>query len=192
MTPDYEITAMYGQAGADGTASDDAGSFEPISSDRLMEAETLAVKTGDSEELYPFRGENILDLYNELAAITLFRTLGKTREEIARALAGLRIGRSRKEIIQTGEKRIYRMLAKGKNPIAVSRVLEAVDTIPGTKQFILLVDTSTGTVTPEDNAAWTFDADLAILRDPAVKRIVVGARTSASRSYLPASTKQRL
>lgn len=176
MTPDYEITAMYGQAGADGTASDDAGSFEPISSDRLMEAETLAVKTGDSEELYPFRGENILDLYNELAAITLFRTLGKTREEIARALAGLRIGRSRKEIIQTGEKRIYRMLAKGKNPIAVSRVLEAVDTIPGTKQFILLVDTSTGTVTPEDNAAWTFDADLAILRDPAVKRIVVAGR----------------
>jgi len=62
------------------------------------------------------------------------------------------------------------------SPIAVSRVLEAVDTIPGTKQFILLVDTSTGTVTPEDNAAWTFDADLAILRDPAVKRIVVAGR----------------
>jgi DNA-directed RNA polymerase beta subunit len=132
-----------------------------------------ALGIGTDEEKYPFRGENILDLYNELATVTLFRALGKTRDEIADALSDIVIGRSRKEVLEAGEKRIYRMLAKGKNPIAVSRVLDAVHSIPGKKQFILLIDTSTDTITLDDNAAWIFDADLALLNDSDISRVVI-------------------
>ncbi|MGI6507503.1 MAG: MurT ligase domain-containing protein [Saccharofermentanales bacterium] len=149
------------------------GSRDALPINNLQGADTLALNTEDGEERFPFRGENILDLYNELAAITLFRTLGRTRDEIAEALSGIVIGKSRREVIKVGDKRIYRMLAKGKNPIAVSRVVSAVHAIPGKKQFILLVDTSSDTVTSEDNAAWIFDADLGLLNDDDITRVVV-------------------
>ena len=106
----------------------------------------------------------------------MFRAVGKTRDEIAESLSNIVIGRSRKEVLKVGEKRICRMLAKGKNPIAVSRVLDAIHAIPGKKQFILLIDTSTETVTPDDNAAWIFDADLALLNDPDISRVVIAGR----------------
>lgn len=162
LDPDYEITAVLA-----------GGTRDALPFNALLHADTLVLKTKNGEEEYPFRGENILDLYNELATITLFRVLGKTRDEIAEALSGVVIGRSRKEILEAGDKRIYRMLAKGKNPIAVSRVVGAVHSIPGKKQFILLIDTSTDTITPDDNAAWIFDADLALLNDPDISRVVI-------------------
>jgi UDP-N-acetylmuramyl tripeptide synthase len=165
LNADYEITSILS-----------VDSEKALPFDKLQDADSLVLNTKDGEELYPFRGENILDLYNELAAITLFRTLGKSRDEIAQALTGIIIGQSRKEIVEVGDKRVYRMLAKGKNPIAVSRVLGAVHPIPGKKQFILLIDTSTETVTIEDNAAWIFDADLALLNADDVTRVVVAGR----------------
>ncbi len=165
LMPDYEITSVL----ADG--SNDALPFN-----KLQDADTLVINTKDGTEHYPFLGENILDLYNELAAITLFRTLGKTRDDITEALSGIVIGKSRREVLKIGEKRIYRMLAKGKNPIAVSRVLDAVHEIPGKKQFILLIDTSSEKVTSDDNAAWIFDADLAPLNDDDIARVVVAGR----------------
>lgn len=162
LNPDYEITAVLA-----------AGTQDALPFNKLPDADTLVLGTKDGEEKYPFRGENILDLYNELATVTLFRALGKTRDEIADALSDIVIGRSRKEVLEAGEKRIYRMLAKGKNPIAVSRVLDAVHSIPGKKQFILLIDTSTDTITLDDNAAWIFDADLALLNDSDISRVVI-------------------
>ncbi len=163
LNPDYEITSVL--------SSGDALPFN-----ELQKADTLVLNTKNGEERYPFRGENILDLYNELAAVVLFRALGKSRDDMAEALSDIVIGQSRKEIIEVGDKRVYRMLAKGKNPIAVSRVLGAVHAIPGKKQFILLIDTSTETVSPDDNAAWTFDADLALLNDHDVTRVVVAGK----------------
>ena len=129
-----------------------------------------------SEESYPFKGENILDLYNVLAAVTLFRTLGYETEAIGRALAEVTICGSRKEVVLAGYKTFYRMLAKGKNPIAVSRVLDALCGIPGPKQFILLVDTSVGKMSEEDNTAWLYDTDLSILAREDVTRVIIGGR----------------
>ncbi|NLA71045.1 MAG: DUF1727 domain-containing protein [Clostridiaceae bacterium] len=168
MTPDYEITKIMAVGSVD---------QPPLSADKIMEADAFVLTQNSApgaEEIYPFRGENILDLYNELTAVTLFRTLGYSSENVAEALSEVKIGKSRKQVIQVGDKKIYRMLAKGKNPIAVSRVLEAITKIPGPKQFVFLFDTSTGKMDGEDNTAWLYDADLSILRDHDVKRIVVG------------------
>lgn len=137
---------------------------------------TLINRLENKEESYPFKGENILDLYNALAAVTLFRRLGYSQESVADALAGAVIGKSRKEMVRAGNKTIYRMLAKGKNPIAVSRVIGAIGQIPGKKQFILLVDTSTDKMTAEDNTAWLYDADLDMLAGGDVERIIAAGR----------------
>lgn len=140
--------------------------------------EDLTIEHQGKKEHYPFQGENILDLYNVLTAVTLFRTLGYSADEVKSALLGVAIGKSRKEVYKIGGTSIYRMLAKGKNPIAVSRVLDAVDKLPGKKQFILLVDTSVDKMSEEDNAAWIYDAELSILTDPDVRHVIVGGRRS--------------
>lgn len=144
----------------------------------LMEDRFKLIYKGapDQAEFYPFQGENILDLYNVLAAVSLFRTLGYEPSEVASALEGQTIGKSRKEKIQVGNKTLYRMLAKGKNPIAVSRVIQAVSAIPDPKQFVLLVDTSLDKMSEEDNTAWLYDAELAVLASPDVVRIVLGGQ----------------
>lgn len=154
LQPDYEVTQL-----SDG---------------RFVVTESGGV--GRTTGIYPFQGENILDLYNVLATVTLFRTLGYGQDEIADALSRLTIGRSRKEVIRAGGFRIYRMLAKGKNPIAVSRVLDALCRIPGDKQFVLLVDTSLERMSEEDNTAWLYDAELALLARDDVSRVVIGGR----------------
>ncbi len=155
LSPDYEVKSM--------TA-------------RNFVIENRLGDKSPQEESYPFKGENILDLYNVLAAVALFRTLDYDRETITRALAEVSIGESRKEVIRTGDKTIYRMLAKGKNPIAVSRVLDALCAIPGRKQFILLVDTSVEKMSEEDNTAWLYDTDLSILAREDVAGVVIGGR----------------
>lgn len=160
--PEYEVTELR----------DDAGHI--CTYDRVAEATTLALRHGDETALYPFIGENLLDLYNETAAIALFRQWGHAPAEIARALGALDIGASRRQISTIGPHTLYRMLAKGKNPIAVTRVIDALVRRPGEKRIILLVDTSTETMSAEDNTAWIFDADLRLLADPSVTQIVVG------------------
>ncbi len=146
-----------------------------LEEDRFVLRNRLAPQALQSES-YPFKGENILDLYNVLAAVALFRTLGYGRDRIAETLQDVTIGGSRKQVIRSGDKTIYRMLAKGKNPIAVSRVLDALCHIPGKKQFILLVDTSLEKMSEEDNTAWLYDTELSLLAAHDVTRLVVGGR----------------
>ena len=170
---DYELTFLKKQ---------DAPEKE-INANEMDVADELAVsslcwQTGPGEELFPFAGENMLDLYNSLAAITLYSELGYTPESIAGALAGVAIGKSRKEIVKIGPHTVYRMLAKGKNPIAVTRVLDALMKRPGDKYVVLLVDTSVKEMSSEDNVAWIFDADLDLLAADEVKQIVVAGMRS--------------
>ncbi len=171
MEADYQVLAIRNSAEPDRTLAYQA----------ITRADTLVVghRQADGrmeEESYPFSGQTILDLYNVLAAITLFKVLGYEAAAVADALTGLTIGMSRKEIVRAGNKTIYRMLAKGKNPIAVSRVIDAVTLFPGDIQFILLVDTSVEKMSEEDNTAWLYDADLALLSAEAVRRIVIGGQ----------------
>ncbi|NLC40531.1 MAG: DUF1727 domain-containing protein, partial [Clostridiaceae bacterium] len=170
---DYELTLLK---------KEDAPESE-IKADEMSAADRVVVssrrwQTGNGEELFPFEGENMLDLYNSLAAITLYSELGYSPESIAGALAGVAIGKSRKEIVKIGPHTVYRMLAKGKNPIAVTRVLDALMKRPGDKYVVLLVDTSVKKMSSEDNVAWIFDADLDLLAADDVKQIVVAGMRS--------------
>ena len=154
-----------------------------ISANEMPAADSMVIssrgwKSGSTEQIFPFSGENMLDLYNSLAAITLYSELGYSPASIAGALAEVTIGKSRKEIVKIGPHTLYRMLAKGKNPIAVTRVLDAIMKRPGDKYIVLLVDTSVKEMSPEVNVAWIFDADLDLLAADDVKQIVVAGMRS--------------
>ncbi|HHU03960.1 MAG TPA: DUF1727 domain-containing protein [Fastidiosipila sp.] len=170
---DYELTVLQRRS--------EPG--QEISANDLAEADAVVIESqrwqnNESKQVFPFVGENMLDLYNSLAAISLFSELGYQPERIAEALSQAAIGKSRKEIITAGPHTIYRMLAKGKNPIAVTRVLDAMMRRPGDKYIVLLVDTSLKEMSPEDNVAWIFDADLDLLNSDEVKQIVVAGMRS--------------
>ncbi|MGI6089903.1 MAG: MurT ligase domain-containing protein [Saccharofermentanales bacterium] len=132
----------------------------------------------EGEVAFPFKGENILDLYNALAAVSLFAELGYSAADIKAALNQADIGLSRKEVEQVGPYTIYRMLSKGKNPIAVTRVIDSLVRKPGDKYIILLVDTSVEKMSAEDNISWIFDADLSLLKTEEVRQVIVGGMRS--------------
>ena len=170
---DYELTLLKKQD----APADEVSANEMAAADRVV-ISSQRWKNGSGAELFPFAGENVLDLYNSLAAITLYSELGYSPASIAGALAEVTIGKSRKEIVKIGPHTLYRMLAKGKNPIAVTRVLDAMLKRPGDKYIVLLVDTSVKEMSPEDNVAWIFDADLDLLAADDVKQIVVAGMRS--------------
>ncbi len=125
-------------------------------------------------EKYPHLGENLLDYYAELSAICLMRSLGVKEEELAKALEGLEIVKSRKDVSTKAGKTFYRMLAKGMNPIAISRALSVVLDQEGDKALILLNDTSEKKTSHEENTAWLYDTDFEKLKREDIKQILIG------------------
>lgn len=150
----------------------------PVRHDALLDARFMTVEGPDGVERYPFIGDNILDAYNELSAIALFRHLGYPVERIAHELARCTMGASRKHIATIGDTTVIRMLAKAKNPISLTRVVRAILDRPGTKQFVLLIDCSTDTMSEEDNTAWLYDAELTLFDRPDVTRVILGGKRS--------------
>lgn len=125
-------------------------------------------------ENYPLLGENVLDHYAELCALSLMRSLGFTHKELSRAIKDLEIVKSRKDVSQVKDKTFYRMLAKGMNPIAISRAMEIILSQEGKKAIILLNDTSIKDKSHEENTAWLYDTDFEQLNQEDVVQILIG------------------
>lgn len=132
------------------------------------------IKNRGIVESYPLLGENILDHYAQLSALSLMRELGFGQKELTRAFLELEIIKSRKDIRKIGQKTIYKMLAKGMNPVAISRAISIVTSWEGEKAIILLNDTSKKRKSHEENTAWIYDTDFEILNRDDVKQILIG------------------
>jgi UDP-N-acetylmuramyl tripeptide synthase len=136
--------------------------------------QSLVIRHGNDYELYPFIGEGRIDLYNELTAIVTMRELGYRMSTVGRLLGRTKLGESRQETEKVGSTLIHRMLAKGLNPVAVTRVIEATRRLPGKKAYILLNDTSVEANKAIENTAWIYDADLERLVDEDIVQVIVG------------------
>ncbi|HHU06929.1 MAG TPA: DUF1727 domain-containing protein [Clostridiaceae bacterium] len=139
--------------------------------------EMLRVRVKGEIESYPAVGETVQDDYNALSAIAMLRILGHDADEIAKAMTGKRVITSRKEMTKVDSKTIFRTLAKGSNPIAVTRGMHAIMRLPGTKTVILLYGIGQTTSGYSDMTAWYYDTDFELLAAPEVRQIVIsGAR----------------
>lgn len=134
----------------------------------------LTVREGERLESYPLLGENIQDHYNELAALTLLRTVGFSAQETSEALAGISVVESRKQIGESNGVTMYRSLAKGMNPIAISRAITSVLAYPGKKAIVLLNDTSKKGHSYDENTAWLYDTDFELLNREDITQVLVG------------------
>ena len=149
--------------------------YEAKTVDQTAMRFTLLVPQG--EETYRLLGKNITDLYNELTAVTLLKTLGLSQKQIASSLEKTELTRTRYDIQSASDKEIVLCLAKGQSPIASSRVFEfiAEQNIPCA--VVLMNYDRHDAAHSSENTAWLYEADYEFLNTDCVRELItVGSR----------------
>lgn len=154
----------------------DFASPEPDYLVRKLEIEQaqmeLQTKEGNIEN-YHLVSNNIINIYNQLAAIVAVKQIGLTQEQIENSLQKLKIVETRfqKEVVNGTE--IILHLAKGMNPIACSRAFDYVRVEKGRKAVILLLDDLHEAQSGSENSTWIYDTDYEFLNEESIEQIVV-------------------
>lgn len=142
-----------------------------------FENKTMKIKHEEKEEQYDLINNNIINIYNMLATITLLKELGLTKEQINPVLKKQKIVDTRYSKEKIGNREIVTQLAKGMNPIACSRAFDYVRKEKGNKAVFLLLDDLHEAANGSENIAWHYDTDYEFLKEDSIKQILVaGAR----------------
>lgn len=125
---------------------------------------------------YPLVNEGLHNMYNELAAVALAETFGLKDVPGAMRLAKLPAIRFVDE--RVGGHRLISQIAKGENPIAISRAFDSIVRLPGTKEVVVCLDDSeiAADNTISEMMGYLYAADLECLADPSVTKVVVGGQ----------------
>lgn len=142
-----------------------------------FENKTMTIKHEEKEEQYDLINNNIINIYNMLATITLLKELGLTKEQINPVLKKQKIVDTRYSKEKIGNREVVTQLAKGMNPIACSRAFDYVRKEKGNKAVFLLLDDLHEAANGSENIAWHYDTDYEFLKEDSIKQILVaGAR----------------
>ena len=137
------------------------------------EENRMRILVKGKEEIYPLVSNSLINIYNELAAITVLREFGLTKEQITNAIANLKIVETRFSEEKIKDKTIILHLAKGQNPIACSRVMDYVRQEPGKKIVVLTLDDVEDNRDASENITWLYDTDFELLKEPNIVQIIV-------------------
>lgn len=123
---------------------------------------------------YNIVSNSIMNIYNELAVITLFSELKFKQDDIEQGLNSTQIVETRysKEVVNNIE--IINYLAKGQNPVACSNVFEDIRKQDGNKLIILMTDDVHDNIESSENMSWIYDCDYEFLNHKSIKNIVIG------------------
>ncbi len=119
-------------------------------------------------------GDNITDIYNTVTTVAALEEFGLSAEAISRSFEKMKIAGTRFNCVEVKGKKLVTDVAKGQNPIAVSRVCDFVRHEPGQKAVVLIVDDFYDRQESSENIAWFFDTDFEFLNDPGIEQIIVG------------------
>lgn len=133
----------------------------------------MTIQTKQGQEEYPLISNNIINIYNMLAMITVLREFGISKENLAKSVEKLKIVETRFSEEQIEDKKIILHLAKGQNPIACSRVFDYVQKEEGNKAVFLLLDDLHEAQNSSENITWLYDCDYEFLKDPGIKQVLV-------------------
>lgn len=142
-----------------------------------LENKKMLIKHEENEEEYDLINNNIINIYNMLATITLLRELGLTKEQINPVLSKQKIVDTRYSKEEIKGKEVITQLSKGMNPIACSRAFDYVRKESGNKAVFVLLDDLHEAANGSENIAWHYDTDYEFLKDDSIKQILTaGAR----------------
>lgn len=149
--------------------------YEVINID--FENKKMTIRHEEKNEVYDIINNNIINIYNMLATITLLRELGLTDEQINPVLKKQKIVDTRYFKETVGKVEVVTQLAKGMNPIACSRAFDYVRKESGNKAVFVLLDDLHEAASGSENIAWHYDTDYEFLNDDSIKQILTaGAR----------------
>ena len=137
----------------------------------------MTIKNNGKEEQYDLINNNIINVYNMLATITVLKEFGLSKEQINPILKKQKIVDTRysKETVNGIE--VVTQLSKGMNPIACSRAFDYLRKESGNKAAFILLDDLHDAANGSENIAWHYDTDYEFLRDDSIKQILIaGAR----------------
>ena len=142
-----------------------------------FENKKMTIRHEEKNEVYDIINNNIINIYNMLATITLLRELGLTDEQINPVLKKQKIVDTRYFKETVGKVEVVTQLAKGMNPIACSRAFDYVRKESGNKAVFVLLDDLHEAASGSENIAWHYDTDYEFLNDDSIKQILTaGAR----------------
>lgn len=142
-----------------------------------FENKKMTIRHEEKNEVYDIINNNIINIYNMLATITLLRELGLTDEQINPVLKKQKIVDTRYFKETVGKVEVVTQLAKGMNPIACSRAFDYVRKENGNKAVFVLLDDLHEAASGSENIAWHYDTDYEFLNDDSIKQILTaGAR----------------
>ena len=142
-----------------------------------LEEKTMIIKHEEKEEKYDLINNNIINIYNMLATITLLKEIGLSKEQINPILKKQKIVDTRYSKETVGNIEVITQLSKGMNPIACSRAFDYVRKEKGNKAVFILLDDLHDAASGSENIAWHYDTDYEFLKDDSIKQILTaGAR----------------
>jgi len=138
-----------------------------------FENKEFTLKTPNEEQKYKLISDNIINIYNVLAVITVLLQIGLTKEQIEKSMEKLQIVETRFSEETVEGIRVVTQLAKGINPIACSRAYEYAKNAKGNKVAIVIVDDLHEEASGSENISWQYDTDYEFLNDESIKQIIV-------------------
>ncbi len=137
----------------------------------------FTVRHGENEETFRLVNDNIVNIFNFCGAIALLTEMGITHDEISHAFAGAELVRTRYETVKAGDLDITMILAKGQNPVAVSRVFSYVAKCPGEHKCVLLIiDDKADNINNSENCCWLWDLDYRPLGDESIDQLIFAGK----------------
>lgn len=138
---------------------------------------TFTVAHGNDTDVYKLVNDNIVNVFNFCGAIALLREIGIPAEKIAAAFGDASLVRTRFEQVDQGKKHVTMILAKGQNPVAVSRVFSYVAKCPGENKCVLLIiDDKADNINNSESSCWLYDLDYTPLRDRSIAQLIFAGK----------------
>lgn len=142
-----------------------------------LENKKIIIKHEEQLEEYDLINNNIINVYNMLATITVLKELGLNKEKINPVLKKQKIVDTRYSKEEVNGIEVITQLSKGMNPIACSRAFDYVRKESGNKAVFILLDDLHEAASGSENIAWHYDTDYEFLNDNSIKQILTaGAR----------------
>lgn len=117
--------------------------------------------------------DSVFNIYNSVCTTALLREMGYSAEDVVEMMSVLSIVKSRLDEKKAGSYTLIRQLAKDKNALATSRVLDYISSRPGRKEIIMMMNCLHDTVQWSENTCWLYDCDFEFLKNEDFVRIIV-------------------
>lgn len=139
-----------------------------------FENNIIEIKTIQDVSKYKLVSNNIINIYNMVAAIAVLSEFGITTGKLKNVFDEFKIVETRYKEEYVDDKKIVMYLAKGQNAIACSRTFDYIKQAEGKKAVMLNLDDYFDAKESTENIAWIYDADYELLNDDSIEQIIIG------------------